>query len=84
MKCDYHTNFLVVLGDDRGLSSIQEEELDTVINSYILNINKKNKNDNNSDRIIFRRCSIGKRPLLASQCILLVNHYLETLIKQIN
>ena len=72
----HRTNFLIILGDDRGLSGNQEEEL------YRVLFGERGTTDTDGvtcfPGVSFHRCCIGKRPLLASQCILLTLHIIES------
>lgn len=111
------TNFLIILGDDRGLSEDQERELYRVLfgsdrSSHLdvnvapasvpegevheLPIDQQTSNVRTDTTacsemkdgptcypgVSFYRCCIGKRPLLASQCILLTLHIIESIISK--
>jgi tRNA pseudouridine-54 N-methylase len=76
------TNFLIVLGDDRGLSEDQELQLYRVLfgGDHCLDREQVCSRDGPTcfPGVSFYRCCIGSRPLLASQCTLLTLHTIES------
>jgi len=78
------TNFLIVLGDDRGLSSEHEKGLHTLLFGENEECTGNLKfcegvvdGSTAIPEVSFFRVRIGKRPLLASQCVLLALHIIE-------